>query len=146
MVDRELLTAIGGLLDEKLEPVNARLGALEEKVDGLDARVGTLGEKVDKLDVRVGALEEGQRALGEKVDKLDVRVGALEEGVKALDVKIDQKIDELAEQMSRDTATVVLELSSTIGEANDAMLDRIKTLEDATAQNSLDVQVMRRRA
>ncbi len=81
MVDKELLTAISGLLDEKFDqrllPMNGRLERLEEdmkyvkfslekivvpRIDGLDSRADKLESRLDKLEndvkyIRVVQLE-----------------------------------------------------------------------------------------
>jgi len=50
MADKELLQAIGDLMDSKLEPITARLVSLEARFDGLEARFDGLETKVDCLE------------------------------------------------------------------------------------------------
>ena len=103
MVDREMLSAISELLDEKLEqkfdeklqPVYGRLdslgasvGNLEEKVGSLESSVGRLEEKVASLESSVGRLEEKVGSLESSVGRLEEKVGSLESSVGNLEEKV----------------------------------------------------------
>lgn len=76
MVDKELLTAISGLLDEKFDqrllPMNGRLERLEEdmkyvkfslekivvpRIDGLDSRLDKVDSRLDKVESRLDKVE-----------------------------------------------------------------------------------------
>lgn len=76
MVDKELLTAISGLLDEKFDqrllPMNGRLERLEEdmkyvkfslekivvpRIDGLDSRLDKVDSRLDKVKSRLDKVE-----------------------------------------------------------------------------------------
>ena len=99
MVDREMLSAISGLLDEKLEqkfdeklqPVYDRLDGLETNViprlDGLETDVGGLKADVQDLKMDVGDLKTDVGDLKTDVGDLKTDVGGLKADVQ--DLKMD---------------------------------------------------------
>lgn len=116
MVDKELLTAISGLLDEKFDqrllPMNGRLERLEEdmkyvkfslekivvpRIDGLDSRADKLESRLDKLEndvkyIRVVQLENNVIPRLDKIEEcyLDAAKGFRERA---------EQIDAMAEDI-----------------------------------------------
>lgn len=116
MVDKELLTAISGLLDEKFDqrllPMNGRLERLEEdmkyvkfslekivvpRIDGLDSRADKLESRLDKLEndvkyIRVVQLENNVIPRLDKIEEcyLDAAKGFRERA---------EQIDTMAEDI-----------------------------------------------
>ena len=106
MVDREMLSAISGLLDEKLEqkfdeklqPVYDRLDGLETNViprlDGLETDVGGLKADVQDLKMDVGDLKTDVGDLKTDVGDLKTDVGDLKTDVGGLKADVqDLKMD-----------------------------------------------------
>ena len=89
MVDKEMLTAMEGLLDRKLEPVNGKLDRLEifvdERMTGLEASVSGLDERMSSLEASVSRLDERMSSLEASVSRLDERMSSLEASVSRLD-------------------------------------------------------------
>ncbi len=89
MVDKEMLAAMEGLLDRKLEPVNGKLDRLEifvdERMTGLEASVSRLDERMSSLEASVSRLDERMSSLEASVSRLDERMSSLEASVSRLD-------------------------------------------------------------
>ncbi|MDE6974948.1 MAG: hypothetical protein K2P38_17955 [Lachnospiraceae bacterium] len=89
MVDKEMLTAMEGLLDRKLEPVNGKLDRLEifvdERMTGLEASVSGLDERMSSLEASVSRLDERMSSLEASVSRLDERTSNLEASVKEIE-------------------------------------------------------------
>ena len=89
MVDKEMLTAMEGLLDRKLEPVNGKLDRLEifvdERMTGLEASVSGLDERMSSLEASVSRLDERMSSLEASVSRLDERMSSLEASVKEIE-------------------------------------------------------------
>ncbi len=92
MVDKEMLTAMEGLLDRKLEPVNGKLDRLEifvdERMTGLEASVSGLDERMSSLEASVSRLDERMSSLEASVSRLDERMSSLEASVSRLDERM----------------------------------------------------------
>ncbi len=89
MVDKEMLAAMEGLLDRKLEPVNGKLDRLEifvdERMTGLEASVSRLDERMSSLEASVSRLDERMSSLEASVSRLDERTSNLEASVKEIE-------------------------------------------------------------
>ena len=89
MVDKEMLTAMEGLLDRKLEPVNGKLDRLEifvdERMTGLEASVSGLDERMSSLEASVSRLDERMSSLEASVSRQDERTSNLEASVKEIE-------------------------------------------------------------
>ena len=85
MVDKEMLAAMEGLLDRKLEPVNGKLNKLEVFVD---ERMTSLEASVNRLEVSVSELEKRTSSLEASVSRLDERTSNLEASVSRLDERM----------------------------------------------------------
>ena len=64
MDEKALLEAIGQLMDEKLEPINARLDGIDKRLDRLES-----GQKL--TNKRLAKIEAVQEYLIEHVDNLE---------------------------------------------------------------------------
>ena len=106
MVDKEMLAAMEGLLDRKLEPVNGKLDRLEifvdERMTGLEASVSRLDERMSSLEASVSRLDERMSSLEASVSKLDERTSNLETSVSRLEASVSR----LDERMSSLEASV----------------------------------------
>lgn len=117
MIDMELLSAIGDLMDAKLEifekKIDAKLEALEQRMDAklealeqrmnsrfdaLEARVAKVEEGVTKLEVRVAKVEESVTRLEKQVAKLEDRVAKVEKQVDDIDTRV-KKLEYMVEYM-----------------------------------------------
>lgn len=91
MVDKEMLAAMEGLLDRKLEPVNGKLDRLEifvdERMTGLEASVSRLDERMSSLEASVSRLDERTSNLEASVKEIENRTLELELDVKEIKVK-----------------------------------------------------------
>ena len=83
MVDKEMLAAMEGLLDRKLEPVNGKLDRLEvfvdERMTGLEASVSRLDERMSSLEASVKEIEN--RTLELELDVKEIKVKYLENNI-----------------------------------------------------------------
>ena len=94
MVDKEMLSAMSDLLDEKLDrkfdeklqPVYDRLDTLGQDVSGLKEDVSGLKKDVSKLNDRVSGLEEDVSGLKEDVSGLKEDVSGLKEDMRYVKV------------------------------------------------------------
>ena len=85
MIDKDMLEAMGQLLDSKLEPINSRLNRMEDDLNSVKADVAQIPDM--RRDINL--ILEGQQGINEKFQKLDkvaedveeikVKVTALEE-------------------------------------------------------------------
>ena len=92
MVDKEMLAAMEGLLDRKLEPVNGKLNKLEvfvdERMTSLEASVSKLDERTSNLETSVSRLEASVSKLDERTSNLETSVSRLEASVSRLDERM----------------------------------------------------------
>ena len=90
-VDKELLGAIKGILDESLQPINTRLDGIDSRLDGIEDRLTHVELEVRQINVtieneirpNIQKIAEGQTGLREividvrdKVEELDTKVTA----------------------------------------------------------------------
>ena len=71
MAEGELLTAIAGMLDEKLKPVTQKLTGLEDKMTGME-------DKMSGLESRILGLEDKTSGIEGKVTGLEEKVSAIQ--------------------------------------------------------------------
>ena len=118
MVDKEMLAAMEGLLDRKLEPVNGKLNKLEvfvdERMTSLEASVNRLEVSVSELEKRTSNLETSVSRLEASVSKLDERTSNLETSVSRLEAsvsRLDERMSSLGASVKEiENRTLELEL------------------------------------
>ncbi len=71
MAEGELLTAIAGMLDEKLKPVTQKLTGLENRMTGME-------DKMSGLESRILGLEDKTSGIEGKVTGLEEKVSAIQ--------------------------------------------------------------------
>lgn len=71
MAEGELLTAIAGMLDEKLKPVTQKLTGLENRMTGME-------DKISGLESRILGLEDKTSGIEGKVTGLEEKVSAIQ--------------------------------------------------------------------
>lgn len=71
MAEGELLTAIAGMLDEKLKPVTQKLTGLENRMTGME-------DKMSGLESRISGLEDKTSGIEGKVTGLEEKVSAIQ--------------------------------------------------------------------
>ena len=127
---------------QSVERLDTRIGNLEQSVERLDT-------KVDKLDTRVGNLEQSVEKLDTKVDKLEVKVDNLDTKVDKLEVKVDNldtKVERYFHETVKTVSEIVEVLDNKIIQSEKVIIAKINDIEDVTAQNAYDVQLIKRRA
>lgn len=78
-MDQEgLLKAIGGLLEEKLEPINECLNMIECRMTSIEGKMDSLENDVVSLEGKVDSLEGKVVSLEGKVDSLESNVVSIE--------------------------------------------------------------------
>ena len=70
MAEGELLTAIAGVLDGKLEPVMQKLTGLEDKMTGMEDKMSGLENRISGLEDRTSGIEGKAAGLEEKVSAI----------------------------------------------------------------------------
>ena len=70
MAEGELLTAIAGMLDGKLEPVMQKLTGLEDKMTGMEDKMSGLENRISGLEDRTSGIEGKAAGLEEKVSAI----------------------------------------------------------------------------
>jgi uncharacterized coiled-coil DUF342 family protein len=58
MIDREMLEAIGQVMDQKLQPINARLDRLEQDVSGIKEDVITIKQDIVEMREDIEIIKE----------------------------------------------------------------------------------------
>lgn len=82
--DNALLVAIGRMMDEKLEPINARLDKVDTRLDGLE-------DGQARIDGKLAGLYQGQAELRTDMEKgFKETRETIAEVVEAVDKKIER--------------------------------------------------------
>ena len=94
MVDREMISAISGLMDEKLEQkFDEKLQPLYNRLDGLEAnvipRLDSLETDVKDLKTDIGGLRTDVEDIKTDVEGLKTDVGGLKTDVKGLKANVE---------------------------------------------------------
>ena len=70
MAEGELLTAIAGMLDGKLEPVMQKLTGLEDRMTGVEGKMSDLESRISGLEDKTSGIEGKVTGLEEKVSAI----------------------------------------------------------------------------
>ena len=94
MIDMELLSAIGDLMDAKFEifekKIDAKLEALEQRMDAkLEALEQRMNARFDALEARVAKVEERVARLEDRVTKLEKQVDDIDGRIKKLEYMVE---------------------------------------------------------
>ena len=84
MAEGELLTAIAGMLDGKLEPVMQKLTGLEDKMTGMEDKMSGLENRMTGVEGKMSDLESRISGLEDKTSGIEGKVTGLEEKVSAI--------------------------------------------------------------
>lgn len=108
MNEQAFLTAIGQLMDEKLQPIrediselkdrmemlNGRMEDLETHMGRTEDRLGSMENRVDRIELRLGSLET-------RMDSMELRMGSIENRMGGLENRmgdLGSKVDDVAKQ------------------------------------------------
>jgi chromosome segregation ATPase len=108
MDNKELLQAISIMMDEKLEPINKRLGNIEDRVTSIEDRVTSIEDRVTSIENRVTAIEDRVTAIELEVKdikkdishvrkEMDARFDYLEASIEKVDRRLAYNTDLLKE-------------------------------------------------
>ena len=84
MAEGELLTAIAGMLDGKLEPVMQKLTGLEDRMTGVEGKMSGLENRMTGVEGKMSDLESRILGLEDKTSGIEGKVTGLEEKVSAI--------------------------------------------------------------
>lgn len=125
-MDKEILSTLGALLDEKLNPIKEDISGVKKDVSGLKGDVSSLKEDMSSLKEDVSGLKSNVSSLKEDVKYIKIQQ---EEQGKILRVLEDKAITNKAEhdKLSND----IIQLSGKV----ENMRKDLATVEVVTARN-----------
>ena len=97
MAEGELLTAIAGMLDGKLEPVMQKLTGLEDKMTGVEGKMSGLENRMTGVEGKMSDLESRISGLEDKTSGIEGKAAGLEEKVSAIQKITAETKNELTE-------------------------------------------------
>ena len=99
MVDKEMLSAISDLLEEKLEQkldekldqkldakFDQKLQPLYDRMDSVEEKIGTMEEKIDSMEEKIGTIEGEVGTIKGELNTVNQRLDTLEQGVRHISV------------------------------------------------------------
>ena len=84
MDNEQLMQALSGLLDEKLQPIKERLDKMEGRLDKVEGQLGKIEGRLDKIE---GRLDKVEGHMGKMEGRLNV--------VEVLQRRTTKKLDDL---------------------------------------------------
>lgn len=102
MDNEQLMQALSGLLDEKLQPIKDRLGKMEDRLDKMEGRLDKVEGQLGKIEGRLNVVEVLQRRTTKKLDDLRLDMMVFQRNVR-------QDIHDLGDQM--ETVVEILKIN-----------------------------------
>lgn len=102
MDNEQLMQALSGLLDEKLQPIKDRLGKIEGRLDKIEGRLDKVEGHMGKMEGRLNVVEVLQRRTTKKLDDLRLDMMVFQGNVR-------QDIYDLGDQM--ETVVEILKIN-----------------------------------
>ena len=102
MDNEQLMQALSGLLDEKLQPIKDRLGKIEGRLDKIEGRLDKVEGHMGKMEGRLNVVEVLQRRTTKKLDDLRLDMLVFQRNVR-------QDIHDLGDQM--ETVVEILKIN-----------------------------------
>ncbi len=78
MTDSELLLAISGIMEKKLQPINEQLEDHTRKFEAIDRRFDAVDKRLDGMDERLDRMDERFDAMDRRFDAMDRRLTRVE--------------------------------------------------------------------
>ena len=100
MVDKEMLSAMSDMLDEKLgqklEPLydkmdsmEKRMDSIEEKLDSVERRLDSVEERLDSVEEKIGCIEGEIGSIKVKIGCIEGEIGSIEEEIGTMNKRLD---------------------------------------------------------
>lgn len=102
MDNEQLMQALSGLLDEKLQPIKDRLDKMEDRLDKMEGRLDKVEGQLGKIEGRLNVVEVLQRRTTKKLDDLRLDMMVFQGNVR-------QDIYDLGDQM--ETVVEILKIN-----------------------------------
>lgn len=102
MDNEQLMQALSGLLDEKLQPIKDRLGKIKDRLGKMEDRLDKMEGRLDKVEGRLNVVEVLQRRTTKKLDDLRLDMMVFQGNVR-------QDIYDLGDQM--ETVVEILKIN-----------------------------------
>lgn len=148
MENKELLQAIGNILDSRLEPIDQRLAGLEQSVVGLKQDVSglkdgqaALQQDVSGLKQDVAGLKDGQAALQSEVSGLKEDVVGLKDGQAALQKDV-AGLQEETHSIRMTLENVTNRNIQVVMEGHSGVVDKIKELSNTVDDINAKVDIL----
>ncbi len=110
MAEGELLTAIAGMLDGKLEPVMQKLTGLEDKMTGMEDKMSGLENRMTGMEDKMSGLENRMTGMEDKMSGLENRISGLEDRTSGIEGKA-AGLEEKVSAIQKITAEIKNELT-----------------------------------
>ena len=85
MDNKELLNAIGEMLEARLQPIQVGLAAIDSRLETLNGRLDRLEEGLETVNGRLDRLEEGLETVNGRLETIDGRLDSLDSRVAGLE-------------------------------------------------------------
>jgi predicted nuclease with TOPRIM domain len=99
MDNKELLQAISGMMDEKLEPINNRLENIEGRITSIEGRVSSIESDVKNIKSDISQMKKRMDSrfdyLEASIEKVDRRLAFNTDLLKETDKAIMEDVDKI---------------------------------------------------
>lgn len=92
MTDNELLLAISGIMDKKLQPINEQLENHTRKFETIDRRFDAVDKRLDGMDKRLDRMDERLDRMDERFDAMDRRFDAMDRRLTRVELRQENEI------------------------------------------------------
>lgn len=163
VIDKEMLAAIGGMLDEKLKPIEQQFEVLDQRLDAIERHLEVVDQRLDGMerhlevvDQRLDTIEQHLEVVDQRLEVVDRKFEAIDQRFEAIDQKleaIDQRFEAIHQNL-RVVENSVLEQVDHVQEIMEKRIDkvvfnmdemkqyyRIKKLEDENSTLILQIVI-----
>ena len=98
MDNEQLMQALSGLLDEKLQPIKDRLGKIEGRLDKIEGRLDNVEGRLDNVEGRLDKMKDRLDKIEGRLDKVEGHMDKMEGRLNVVEVlqrRTTKKLDDL---------------------------------------------------
>lgn len=128
MIDKEMLAAIGGMLDEKLKPIEQQFEVLDQRLDAIEQHLEVVDQRLEVVDRKFEAIDQ-------RFEAIDQRFEAIHQNLRVVENSVLEQVDHVQEIMEKRIDKVVFNMDEM------KQYYRIKKLEDENSTLILQIVI-----
>ena len=99
MLTKNDLKEIAKIIDNRIQPVEERVGGMEKAMSGVEERVGGMEKAMSGVEERMGGMEKELKGIKKKVHRIDATTQVMARLFDSADVELHKRVKKIEDHL-----------------------------------------------